>query len=95
MATSKIEKKARWGTPQDITLPFVPPCDGVLKIEVASSGLGVYYVQGGSDTRYLCFTGSTQQGNTTISAPVFRGVTYSVSYSSNITVGSTKFIPLV
>lgn len=98
MAASTIEKKTRWGEKESYPatdFPWIAPCDGYLKFNIATTGLGVFYVDADNLTRYLCYTGSTQQGNTTIGAPVYKGVTYNISYQSNISIGGIDFFPLV
>ena len=99
MAASKIEKKTRWGEKESYPatdFPWTAPCDGYLKFNVAStSGLGVIYVDAGNFSKYLCYTGTTQQRNISIGAPVYKGVTYTISYQSNISIGSIEFFPLV
>lgn len=98
MATSKIDKKARWGEKvilQRTAFPWIAPCDGYLKFNIAStSELGVLYVDADSLSKYLCYSGSTSQGNISIGAPVYKGVTYKISYQSSISIGSIEFIPL-
>lgn len=90
-----ITREPRFGNRQAITMPFTAPCDGVLMITLASNGLGVLYVSGEGDSRFLTYVGNTQQGNTTISAPVHKGQTYTIVYSSAIAIANYFFTPLV
>lgn len=101
MAASILEKKTRWGERESYLatdFPWTAPGDGYLKFNIAVtsiSGIGVVYVDAGNLSRYLCYAGSTAQGSTTIGAPVYKGVTYTISYQSNISIGSIEFFPLV
>lgn len=89
-----LTRKPHYGTRQAITMPFTAPSDGVLMITLASNGLGVFYVSGEGDSRFLTYVGNTQQGSTTITAPIHKGQTYTVVYSSAVATANYFFVPL-
>jgi hypothetical protein len=86
-------KKAKWGTRQNVTLPFTAPSDGMFVATASSNGsaAALYLKAGGTHMGSFQATGGAR-GSACF--PVHNGQSISVDYSSNISNAVYWFTPL-
>lgn len=92
---SSVIKKNGWGTMTQVTFPFTPSSDGVVLAVVTPPNVATSYVYINENDNAYFRMASDQSRQYTLSFPVRKGKTYSISSSVNYAFnGGVRFLPI-